>query len=173
MADAHFISESDRARFLSKVDRRGLDDCWPWKGARNGRGYGQFYIDRRRRKASQVAWEVVHGRAFPVGKMACHTCDNPPCVNPAHIWAGTMSQDLLDASRKNRVYRPHPGFRPAQTHCQRGHEFTPENTIRNARLGKRKCRECNRARDRASYRLRMAKTADLDRLLLGETETQG
>jgi hypothetical protein len=152
-------------RFWSRVDRRGADECWPWTGA-NSRGYGQFYVDGRNRRATQVSWEMHNGAPFPDGKMACHSCDNPACVNPRHIWPGTMSDNINDCVRKGRHVSPNVPWNAGLTHCKRGHEFTAENTY--WRKGIRSCRKCIRlSKIRELERLKLARKARRARAALG------
>lgn len=128
-----------QARFWAKVDRRGPDDCWEWLGGRGSTDntYGRASISHNvTRPAHQVAWEIRNGRPFPEGKVACHSCDNPICVNPAHIWPGSQAENLLDCRMKGRTNNP------PKTHCSRGHSLTPENRIKVPR-GTR-CRTCQR-----------------------------
>ncbi|HYE94275.1 MAG TPA: HNH endonuclease signature motif containing protein [Terriglobales bacterium] len=100
--------------FWSKVDRRGSDECWPWLACRhNPQGYGLIRRDKRQYRAHRVAWELHHGTPFPEGKDACHSCDNPWCVNPAHIWPGTARDNIRDAVAKGRVRPPVRGSRSA------------------------------------------------------------
>jgi hypothetical protein len=93
-------------RFWAKVDRRSPDECWLWRGAIDTGGYGYISIThdgvKRNGRAHRIAWELHHGRPFPEGMFACHSCDNRPCVNPHHIWPGTNSDNMLDAVRKGR-----------------------------------------------------------------------
>lgn len=121
-------------RFWQKVERLGPSDCWPWKGSVD-RDRGTIWVEGRLRKAPQVAWELYNGAQFPEGKMACHSCDNPLCCNPAHIWAGTMSDNIKDCVSKGR----HSEVR--KTHCLRGHELAPGNLKKSAN-GHRICRQC-------------------------------
>ena len=132
-------------RFWEKVNRRGEDECWPWLGSQCGRGYGQIYVAGRNRKATQVSWELSNGTSFPEGMCACHSCDNPPCVNPRHIWPGTMKQNTQDARDKGRLKGRRKKIRKENRvrFCKRGHEFTPENT-RIRPSGARFCIACQK-----------------------------
>lgn len=98
-------------RFWEKVDRRGADECWPWRGSIDSRGYGAIYIGSplRTRIASRLSYELAHG--LDVGSLSresvvCHRCDNPPCVNPAHLWLGDHQSNAQDAIRKGRLVVP-------------------------------------------------------------------
>lgn len=92
-------------RFWSKVDRtEGENACWPWK-AGTQRGYGCYSVDGKGHKSHKLAWSLHHGRAWPEGKFGCHTCDNPICCNPIHVWPGTHTENMLDCIRKGRHNR--------------------------------------------------------------------
>lgn len=92
-------------RFWSKVDRRGPDECWPWTGALNEHGYGVMRPEGRRSgptvKAHRVSMQL-DGRD-PGGAFVLHSCDNPICVNPAHLRAGTHLDNCGDAVKRDRV----------------------------------------------------------------------
>ena len=101
--DLTTADESFTERFWSKVDRRSEDACWPWLAYCKPNGYGQFVL----RKgvfvtASRVALALSLGRPLATGEVACHACDNPPCCNPAHLFAGTQVENTLDCVTKGR-----------------------------------------------------------------------
>ena len=93
-------------RFWEKVDKCGPDDCWEWIGAKTSAGYGSFGINQKTFQAQRVAWELVNG-AIPGGEgyhgiCICHHCDNRSCVNPAHLFLGTVTDNMQDMYAKGR-----------------------------------------------------------------------
>ena len=92
-------------RFWAKVQVRGPDDCWPWIGSREAAGYGVLYrrsTPRRRvYKAHRLSWEI-HNGSIPSSLFVCHHCDNPPCVNPVHLFLGTALDNAKDMLAKGR-----------------------------------------------------------------------
>ena len=86
---------------MDKVDRKGADECWPWKAARNPHGYGTFRGGDGEQLAHRYGWRMVHGQ-IPEGMVVCHSCDNPQCQNPAHWFIGTPRDNNDDKMRKGR-----------------------------------------------------------------------
>lgn len=92
------------ARFWSRV-RKLESGCWEWTGCRYGAGYGVIGRGGFRggqTPAHRVSW-MIHRGDIPDGLLVCHTCDNPPCVNPDHLFLGTHTDNAHDAKRKGRL----------------------------------------------------------------------
>lgn len=99
------------ARFWSRINKDGsipehvphLGKCWVWTAGVRGRGYGAFYADKDRRNIAthRLMWSLNQG-AIPQGLYVMHKCDNPPCVNPAHLFLGTPLDNVSDMIAKGR-----------------------------------------------------------------------
>lgn len=94
------LSERLRARFWQKIEKAGPDDCWLWRGTLSPKGYGIFA--RKGYRAHRISFFISTG-TDPLGKLICHRCDNPPCVNPAHLFMGTDLDNLTDMAAKGRA----------------------------------------------------------------------
>lgn len=127
-----------------KIDKRVPGECWPWTGSRDPKGYGKAKIKKRSVSAHRMAYELSVG-PIPDGYEIDHLCRNTSCCNPAHLEAVTPAENM----RRRSI---------AQTHCKRGHEFTPENTYL---VGKdkrrRQCRACTIVAARRHDRARRAR----------------
>lgn len=133
--------------FWSKVDLRGEDECWPWLGAvvaKDGRGI--FSANGQRIIAPRFSLSLKIGSAMLVGQFACHSCDNPNCVNPAHLWVGDAKSNAVDASNKGRLANQ------KKTICVAGHPLSGDN-LRVYKDGFRACRECQRVHRRRNNAL--------------------
>lgn len=144
-------------RLWSKVkDVEFPEQCWTWKASTLPFGYGLIRLGKRRIPAHKLAWQEVHG-PVPQGLCVLHQCDNPPCVNPAHLFLGTKADNNRDMKNKGRANSHNRG----RTHCIRGHEYSPENTYTNPRTKGRSCVECKNfiARTRWAEGVRYGKRA--------------
>lgn len=133
-------------RFMSKVAIR--KNCWIWTGAVERFGYGKFSVSRRSVMAHRFSYHHFKG-SIPEGLTLDHLCRVPSCVNPDHLEAVTLRENLLRGNTfqaKNK----------AKTHCPHGHPYDKENTFIR-KDGARTCKECMRARCRDYNRLRRSR----------------
>jgi len=98
------------------------DGCWIWMGATSFGGYGSMTSHNKRKNTHRVMYELVNG-PIPEGKVIMHTCDNPACINPAHLRTGTLSENMEDCVRKNRLNNP-----KGETHFRS--KFTSKDIIK-------------------------------------------
>lgn len=89
-------------RFWSYVDKRGDDECWPWKGAKDKDGYGLARWNNKQYRAHRVAFEIAHGSIDPVLEVH-HACDNPPCCNPKCLSQGTQLENSRQMVERGRA----------------------------------------------------------------------
>ncbi len=90
------------ARFWGKVQKAGLDDCWPWTSQFDRYGYGRVYFQGKVRSTHRIAYFLSTGND-PDGFSICHSCDNPACCNPVHLFLGTHQINMTDRNAKGRV----------------------------------------------------------------------
>lgn len=127
--------------FWKRVEK--TDDCWWFTGYRDSRGYGYLYLTgASSNSAHRISYEEAKG-PIPHGLHIDHLCRHPSCVNPAHLEAVSLKENVLRGigitARNAR-----------KTHCPKGHEYSPENTYRD-KTGKRSCKACGRVAALAYY----------------------
>jgi hypothetical protein len=138
-------------RFWRKVIK--IEHCWEWAAYKNKKGYGQIKIQGKVLGAHRVSWLLAVGE-IEAGLCVLHTCDNPKCVRPDHLFLGTNADNVDDKYKKGRAFC----VTKFNTACKNGHLYTPENTLKKAfttRSGRRMgrgCRACARENDKKYYR---------------------
>jgi hypothetical protein len=125
------LSQKDIKRFWKYVKKGNPDKCWTWQASTHGKRnyYGQFSIGYKMFLASRVSYFVEHG-TIDDSLEVCHSCDNPPCCNPNHLFQGTCSDNTKDAICKGRHnFQLYPELRPYgkthhwHLHIRRGEEL--------------------------------------------------
>jgi len=92
-------------RFWAFVEKKEIDECWPWGGNLQPNGYGRFSIGKKQEGsdgAHRVSWRLANKQDIPKGMHIMHKCDNPSCVNPNHLTIGTAKENTQDMIRKGR-----------------------------------------------------------------------
>ena len=103
-------------RLMRKVKK--TDSCWLWCGSKDKDGYGYFHPYGRRMSTHRFAWQHHYSTLDPTLSV-CHTCDNPSCVNPEHLWQGTHQQNVTDMMQKGRHRNQKTGRLPERMHIKR------------------------------------------------------
>ncbi len=141
-------TEVGKPDFWRKVDMTG--DCWLWSGPHNGRGYGRIrFGEKKKSYVHRAIYETICG-PLQSGQEVMHVCDNPRCVRPSHLRAGTHADNMRDMIAKGRRVQG-PSRNREKTICPRGHEYSPTNTGYHNGNG-RYCKACHRVLERERQR---------------------
>ena len=122
-----------RLKYNKRVDRRSVEECWPWQGAISvAGGYGRIRLGGTRQHP-KMAYAHRLALLFANGdledqRMACHRCDNPRCVNPNHLYFGTQAENVQDMDARGRRVNKQPKG------SQHGLSRLTENEVRQIRL---------------------------------------
>lgn len=121
------MSRKDIERFEAKFISCGVNSCWNWKSRKNTSGYGSLTVKRKSVLAHIISYVLYNGPLK--GLNVLHTCDNPSCVNPAHLFLGTMGDNMRDMVQKRRhgsVSKPESVPRGDKHYCY----MSPEKHVR-------------------------------------------
>lgn len=99
------FSQALKSKFLERISKYNFpaegDGCWEWQGSKAFYNYGTMCFEKSLYRTHRVAYETFIG-PIPNGLFVCHHCDNPPCVNPSHLFVGTQTDNIRDKEAKGR-----------------------------------------------------------------------
>lgn len=129
-------------RFWDRVEKG--PSCWNWMAGKDRGGYGRILIADVNSLAHVFSYRMTVG-TIPKDIELHHLCENPACVNPAHLVPKTTVEHMhIHGTSMSEINR-------RKTHCKHGHEFTAENTVKNHNPNWRGCRECHRISSRRRH----------------------
>jgi hypothetical protein len=99
------LEEQDLVRFWAKIQVLEENECWLWTGAKSSKGYGRFKVKGKLLAPHRIIYTLFNKNEL-MDLFVCHSCDNPPCCNPSHLFAGTNSENMKDCFQKGRITMP-------------------------------------------------------------------
>ncbi len=90
------------SRFWKKISKDGENGCWKWLNAKDKDGYGKITIQATDMRAHRLSW-IIHRGHIPKNALVLHTCDNPECTNPEHLYDGNNTNNMRDREARNRI----------------------------------------------------------------------
>lgn len=130
----------DRLLLRVEVSENG---CWEWQRALTQDGYPSVNFPEYKGTGHRLSY-ILHSAEDLQGYTVCHTCDNPRCVNPEHLYAGAMADNVRDRDTRGRCKAG--TVNKAKTHCPSGHEYTVSNTYFYEARNTRYCKICQKER---------------------------
>ena len=154
-------------RFWSKVMIGTPNECWEWTAGCDKDGYGQFSIGYTGTRAHRFSYLINRG-PIAKGMVVCHTCDNPRCVNPSHLWLGTIEDNNRDMKAKGRsaVGQRNGAYTKPETRARgdrHGSAIHPERMLRGSQQSQAKLTEADVRFIRSAVALHTSTQAELSR----------
>lgn len=139
------LTDSLKERFESKYIPEPMSGCWLWLDKLTRDGYGQMTYKMKSMRAHRWSYSI-HVGPIPNGLLVCHKCDTPACVNPKHLFVGTVKDNTEDMIKKGRGLNNKPT-------CKYGHQLSGNNLLNTKRVGVtgfkwRYCKLCNQRKNK-------------------------
>lgn len=134
------FSDELKSRFLANIKSSSNDECWIWSGYKNPAGYGHSSIKHKTIYAHRLSYMLFVGQ-IPDNYKVCHKCDNPSCVNPAHLFVGTQLDNIRDRDKKSRKTWPtgesNPNAKLTDSEVSEIRKLKSETNVTTRKLAKR------------------------------------